>query len=196
MAWNYIAPHCVILGAMSLSRRQFFRRLARPGEKTPQERLARYELMDVYLRTHLLPYDFALAAEQEAELFAAVRAALEETNDEELFSAILRFKVEEVADRKIRRWREENQLKEQQHRLNELRHSAADHVGAFLNGQATPAVVEQLQTRFGTPDLKALETELAKRIQEWIGTVEDSELLQYDVVTVRDLVFAELRSWC
>jgi hypothetical protein len=93
---------------MSLSRRQFFRRLARPGQKTPAERRERYEIMDAYVRTHLLPYDFSLTAEQQSELLASVRSELEQTNDEELFSAILRFKVEEIADRKIRGWREEN----------------------------------------------------------------------------------------
>ena len=91
---------------MSLSRRQFFNRLVRPGQRTPEERRARYELMDVYLRTHLMPYDFALTPDQEKELVDVVRSALEQTDDEELFSAIIRFKVEEVADRKIRFWRE------------------------------------------------------------------------------------------
>jgi hypothetical protein len=181
---------------VSLSRRQFFRRLVRPGEKTREERQARYEAMYGYVRTDLLPYDFSLTAEQEAELFAAVRAALEETGDEELFSAIIRFKVDEAVDSKIRPWREASQLNEQLNRVNELRNSAADYVSTFLNGQATPAAVEQLKQHFATQDSKALEAELRKRIQEWIATVEDSEILQYDVVTVKDLVFAQLRSWC
>jgi hypothetical protein len=129
-------------------------------------------------------------------LFAAVRSALEETNDEELFSAILRFKVEEVVDSKIRSWREENQLKEQIQRLTELRASAADYVGVYLNAQATPAAVEQLRNRFAEQDSKALEGELVKRVREWIASVDDAELLQYDVVTVKELVFAQLRSWC
>jgi hypothetical protein len=182
--------------AMSLSRRQFFRRLARPGQKTLAERRERYELMDAYVRTHLLPYDFSLTADQESELFAAVRSDLEETNDEELFSAILRFKVEEVVDRKIRLWREQNQLKEQLNRLHEIRQSAPDYVSTFLNGQATPVAIEQLKTRLGTEDLKALEAALRTRIHEWIVTLDDSELLQYDVVTVKDRVFEQLRSWC
>jgi hypothetical protein len=152
--------------------------------------------MDAYVRTSLLPYDFSLTAEQEAELFAAVRAALQETADDELFSAIIRFKVDEVADAKIRPWREASQLNEQLNRVKEVRDSAADYVSTFLNGQATPAAVEQLKQHFAIEDSKALEAELRKRIQEWISTVEDSELLQYDVVTVRDLVFAHLRSWC
>src|SRR4030095_12075685 len=104
------------LQTMSLSRRQFFRRLMHPGQKSLEERLARYELMDTYVRTNLLPYDFSLTADQEAELLATVRSALEETGDEELFSAIVRFKVEEVADRKIRLWRDEDQLKYQRAR--------------------------------------------------------------------------------
>lgn len=181
---------------MSLSRRQFFRRLVRPGQKSPEERESRYSVMDTYVRTHLLPYDFSLTADQEAELFAVVRSALEETNDEELFSAILRFKVEEVVDSKIRPWRDENQLKEQIQRLTEIRASAADYVGAFLSAQATPAAVEQLKNRFAADDSKDLEHELVKQVQEWIRSVDDGELLQYDVVTVKDLVFAQLRSWC
>jgi hypothetical protein len=181
---------------MSLSRRQFFRRLTRPGERTAQERQNRYEAMDAYVRTHLLPYDFSLTEEQEAELFAFVRSDLENTGDEELFSAIVRFRVEEVTDRKIRFWREENLLKDQLQRVQEIRNSAPDYVGMFLNAQATPAAVDQLKSRFGIDCSKELELELTARIQEWVKSVDDAELLQYNVVTVKDLVFAQLRSWC
>jgi hypothetical protein len=181
---------------VSLSRRQFFRRFVKPGEKTREERNARYEAMDAYVRTNLLPYDFCLTAAQEAELFATVRTALEETGDEELFSEILRFKVDEVVDSKIRPWREASYLDEEGTRLRELRRIAVDYVNLFLNGQGSPTAIEQLQQELATYDLPALEAELRKRIQEWIGTVDDRELLQYDVVTVKDLVFAQLRSWC
>ena len=184
------------LQTMSLSRRQFFRRLMRPGQKSPEERQARYELMDTYVRTHLLPYDFSLAAEQETELFSTVRSALEETGDEELFSAIVRFKVEEVADRKIRVWREEDHLKHQRARLSELRQSAVDYVGAFLKVQGTSTTADHLMTRFAVVDSAELEGELMRHVREWIATVDDGELLQYDVVSIKDLVFAQLRSWC
>jgi len=181
---------------MSLSRRQFFRRLVKPGEKTYKERKARYELMNAHVRTHLLPYDFALSATQEAELFAAVRTALEDTSDEELFSAIIRFKVEEVVDSKIRPWREQNRILEESNRLAEIRRCGADYVSAFLNGQATPAAIERLKSRCGIQDVKTLEAELKSRIEAWLATVDDSELLRHDVVTVKDLVFTQLRSWC
>lgn len=91
---------------MALNRRDFFRKIAKPAEKSREERLARYEMMEVYVRTELLPYDFALTPEQQDELFAAVRKALEGAGDEELFSAIIRFKVAEVVDAKIRDWRD------------------------------------------------------------------------------------------
>src|SRR5262249_37253800 len=133
---------------MSLSRRQFFNRLVRPNYKSPEERRSRYELMNTYVRTHLLPYDFSITSEQEAELFESVNADLEQTPDDELFSSILRFRVEEAVDRKIRPWREQNQLKEQAQRLKEVRRSAADYVSAFLNGQGTPSAIEQLRLRF------------------------------------------------
>ena len=184
------------LVGVSLSRRQFFRRLVKPGEKTREERQARYEVMDAYVRTSLLPYDFSLTAEQEAELLAAVRAGLEETGDEELFSAIVRFRVDELADAKIRPWREASQANEQLARVKELRDSAVDYVSAFLNGQASPTSLDQLKEKFAIEDSKALENELRNRVREWIAALDDSELLQYDVVTVKDLVFAQLRSWC
>jgi hypothetical protein len=104
---NYIAPPLCYLGAMSLSRRRFFEQFMRPGKKSPEERKVRYEMMEEYVRTQVVPPDSPLTARQEAELFNALRSALEETDDEELFSVVLHFKVEEVVDRQLRKWREE-----------------------------------------------------------------------------------------
>ena len=185
-----------MVGTMSLSRRQFFRRFLNPTEKTRAERAARYQMMESYVRTQLLPYDFSISAEQEYELFAEVRSALEQTGDEELFSAIIRFKVDEVVDSKIRPWRLESQTKDQLDRLNEIRSSAADYVNTFLSVQATPATVDQLKQTLGIQDAKALEEDLKRRVNEWVATLDDAELLHYDVFTVKDLVFAQLRSWC
>src|SRR5215471_13353406 len=97
---------------MALSRRDFFRKIAKPREKSREERIARYEELEQYVQTELLPYDFALTAAQQDELFTTVRKALEETADEELFSAIIRFTLDETVDRKIRPWREANRLNE------------------------------------------------------------------------------------
>ena len=190
-------PHgCVILSSMSLSRRQFFRRLWNPSDASRAQRLARYEVMETYVRTHLLPYDFSLTSEQEADLFAEVRALLERSPDDELFSVFIRAIVEEVVETKIRPWREENRLRSESDRLKEVRDAAADYVGSFLSLQATPAAVEQLKQRFGIDDSPALEAALRMRISAWVGGLEDEQLAQYDVFTVKDLVFAQLRSWC
>ena len=90
----------------------------KPGEKSREERIARYEEMEQYIRTEFFPYDFALTSAQQDELFATVRKALEETSDAELFSAIIRFTVDETVDRKIRPWREANRLNERLNRLD------------------------------------------------------------------------------
>ena len=152
--------------------------------------------MASYVRTSLLPYDFSLTEAQESELFAAVRAALEETGDEELFSATIRYKIDQVVDSKIRPWREASYMDDEGTRLRELRRIAVDYVNLFLNGQGSPTTIEQLQRELAIHDISTLEVTLRKLIQEWIQTVPDSDLLKYDVVTVKDLVFDQLRSWC
>ena len=152
--------------------------------------------MASYVRTSLLPYDFSLTEAQESELFAAVRAALEETGDEELFASTIRYKIDQVVDSKIRPWREASYMDDEGTRLRELRRIAVDYVNLFLNGQGSPTTIEQLQRELAIHDIATLEVTLRKLIQEWIQTVPDSDLLKYDVVTVKDLVFDQLRSWC
>ena len=181
---------------MSLSRRQFFRRFLGSNEKTNAQRAARYDVMETYVRTHLLPYDFSLTAEQEADLFTDVRATLAGSTDDELFSVVIRHIMEELVDHKLQPWREENHVKNQADRVREIRDAALDYVGTFLNVQASPTTVDQLKLRFGTQDLQALEADLRNRIQSWVAGLDDDQVLQYDVFTVKDLVFAQLRSWC
>jgi len=82
--------------------------------------------METYVRTSLLPYDFSLTSEQEADLFCEVRSTLERSSDDELFSAFMRPIIEEVVGTKIRPWREENLLKSQSDRLTEIRNGASD----------------------------------------------------------------------
>ena len=152
--------------------------------------------METYVRTHLLPYDFSLTAEQEADLFAEVRTILQGATDDELFSVVIRHMMEELVDVKVQPWREENRLKNQLERVKEIRDAAVDYVGTFLGVQASPSTLEQLRQAVGINDPQSLEAELRRRVAEWIIGVEDDQLLQYDVFTVKDLVFAQLRSWC
>src|SRR4051794_20059696 len=89
---------------MALDRRQFFRRFL-PGDKTSDQRAGRYDSLETYVRTRLLPYDFTLSEAQEHELIAAVRALLEKMPNKDLFSPDVRVRVEEVVESKIQPWR-------------------------------------------------------------------------------------------
>jgi hypothetical protein len=60
---------------------------------------------------------------------------------------------------------------------------------------ATPQVLDQLKNHCGIDNAEGLETELKERIKAWLADIPDDDLLQHDVVTIKDLVFAQLRSW-
>src|SRR5262245_28823681 len=97
---------------MALSRRQFFRRFLTPGERTREQRVARYGVLESYVRTYLLPYDFALTDTQYSELFTEVRNNLERTTDEELFSPSVHQLLDRVTEQKLQPWREAYWLQE------------------------------------------------------------------------------------
>ena len=97
---------------MPLSRRQFFRRFLSPSERSAQERLTRYAVLESYVRTHLLPYDFAVTDEQLSELVAEVRVILGSTSDEDLFSPRIYNVIDGIVNAKIEPWREAYWLQE------------------------------------------------------------------------------------
>jgi hypothetical protein len=178
---------------MSLSRRQFFRHFWRDGKT---QRTARIRALETYVRTSLLPYDFSITAEQEAELFIEVRSLLEQTPDEDLFAFSVRIHIEELVGRKLEPWRNESLRQDQAYRNREIRDSAIDYVDHFLKFQASPAAIDQLKRRFQIHDNDQLKSELESKIRVWIADVDEEQLLNYDVFTVKDLVFSQLRSWC
>ena len=180
---------------MALSRRQFFRRFWSSGNASP-ERLARYDALETYVRTQLLPYDFTLTEEQERELIAAVREVLEKTSNEELFSNIVRGRIGEIVEARIQPWRRQSDSGGRTERLREVRIAAPDYVSTFLNVQADTPIVEQLKQTYEIQDLGELEALLKRQIETWIADADDRLIQQYDVISVQDLVFAQLRSWC
>lgn len=181
---------------MSLSRRQFFRNLWSPGNAPSPARRARYETLETYVRTHLLPYDFTLTEEQERELISNVRYFLELTPNDMLFSSLIRPRIEELVEAKIESWRQENLDQLKAERAREIRNAAPDYVNTFLNFQASPLTIDQLKQRFTIDDPQQLEIELKAKVRIWIDGVSDGELQQYDVFSIKDAVFAEIRSWC
>jgi len=139
----------------------------------------------------LIPFDFSLTPEQTSEVFDTADVALKAASDEDLFSDAIRIRLDQLIEPKIKMWY--NQLLEH---VQDVRHSAADYVSAFLGYEATPEQIEQLRLRFTMEDYGDLEGELKKQIRTWVAGLDNESLRKYDVVTVKDLVFAELRSWC
>jgi len=181
---------------MSLSRRQFFRSLWNVNDPQSPKRLKRYEALETYARTQLFPYDFTLTDEQERELIQEVRSALEKTPNDELFSNVIRGRIEQIVETKIQPWRKDSDVFALTERLREMRQIAPDYVSKFLQVQAGTPVIEQLKQMYGIYDLAELEASLKRQVGLWISELDDRLLSQYDLISVQELVFAQLRSWC
>ena len=80
--------------------------------------------------------------------------------------------------------------------LREVRQVAPDYVSSFMTEHAGTPIIGQLQEAYGIDDLDDLEALLKDQIRTWINESNDRLIRQYDVVSVRDLVFTQLRSWC
>jgi hypothetical protein len=181
---------------MPISRRQFFRQLWNPDEKSAAQRLARYEALERDARRYFLPYDFSLTEEQETRLFCDLRSILEPLSNEELFSPTVIQRIEGIMEERLRPWREENWAQQRAERAREVRQASPDYVATFLTVQATAQTVEQLRTRLKAENVNALESVLRQRIQTWVEQLPDEEVNRYDIFTVKDAVFDQLRSWC
>jgi hypothetical protein len=164
---------------MDLSRRHFFRRLWSTGDKTQEERLARYTVLESFARTQLLPYDFSLTDEQLSAMQEGVRFHLKATRDKELFAPEICVKLEAEA-----------------RRAEQNREAALGHVSSFLSEKATPAQIDALRARFGVQDLKAVEARLETELRSWVNGQTNEELLHCDSESIKNLVFAQILSWC
>ena len=183
---------------MGLSRRHFFRRLWSTGDRTPEERLSRYTVLESFARTQLLPYDFSLTDEQISAMQAGVRFHLKATRDNELFAPEICVKLQKIVDAMIEPWRQEHFLKLEAElaRAEKNREAALGHIAAFLSEKATSAQLAALRSRFGTPDLKAIEARMETELHSWVNGLTNEEVLQYDADSIRELVFAHVLSWC
>ena len=81
-------------------------------------------------------------------------------------------------------------------RLQEIREAAPDFVAIFLVAEEEQGTVEQFKEIYGMSDPAELERMLRDQMRMWISEADDRLISQYDTTTVRDLVFAQLRSWC
>jgi hypothetical protein len=181
---------------MSISRRQFFRGMAGQGEGRQREHERRVSELDAYVRTNLLPYDFALTAEQTAAVLAAVRAGIDldgpdgVVSSEDLLSYARRRQMDGIVEETVRPWREEYWKAE------EVRRSAAVLVQEFFAIEATPEDRLKLTERFHVPSPADLEGETDRQVQAWLAGLSNARMAACDDEALRELVFAELRSWC
>jgi len=183
---------------MDLSRRHFFRRLWSTGERTPEERALRYLELESFSRMQLLPYDFTLTDEQLAAMQEGVRFHLKATRDKELFAEDICVKLQKIVDAMMEPWRQEHFLKleAEARRAEQNREAALGYVSIFLTEKATPAHLAALRSRYGVQDLKAIESRLETELRSWANGQTNEELLQCDTESIKNLVFAQILSWC
>ena len=176
--------------SVPISRRQFFGRFAGSGEWTEQERQSRITELESRARGALLPYDFTLDPYQTATLFDEIRTRLKAMNDKALHSGELSTVISAIEVSMIQPWREAHEKAE------EVRLAASNHITDFLACHTTPEDLQRLRHRFNIPYSTVVEEEVRRHAQQWLDTVSDSRILEYDAASVRELVFSELRSWC
>ncbi len=183
---------------MDLSRRHFFRRLWSTGERTPEERLARYEVLESFCRTQLLPYDFSLSDAQLVTMQENVRFHLRATRDKELFAPEICVKLQKIVDAMMEPWRQEHFLKleAEARRAEQYREIAMTFVAEFLHERATPSQLDLLRQRFGVQDVQAIESRLEAEMRSWANGQTNEELLMGDSQSIKNLVFAQILSWC
>jgi len=183
---------------MELSRRHFFRRLWSTGDRTPEERQARYAVLESFARTQLLPYDFTLTESQLGVMTAGVRFHLKATRDSELFAPEICVKLQKIVDSMTEPWRQEHflMLEAELTRASQNREAAIRHIASFLHHSASAKQISALRHRFGVSDLPALEARLETEIHSWINGITNEEVLRYDEDSIQELVFAQLLSWC
>ena len=174
---------------MAISRRQFFRGVVGQGEARQLEHERKIAALDTYVRTNLLPYDFALTGEQTAEVLTNVRAAIDIDEADDLFTYERRQRMNEIVEETVRPWRDEFWKAE------EVRRSASILVQEFLEIEATPEERQRLGQRFHIPYPNVLEEEIGRQVQAWLAGLSNSRVASCDNAALRELVFSELRSW-
>ena len=175
---------------MPISRRQFFRGLVGQSEDRQRELQKRRSAVESYVATALLPYDFALTADQTAEALAAAVAGVDVDGNTDLFSSDGCQRLHEIVDTKVQLWREEY------HRAEEARRDALSFVEEFLTLEATPEDLRKLGEHFQTLATGTLNEELERHLRVWLSDWPHSRLASCSRSELRELVFSEIRSKC
>ena len=160
------------------------------GEGRQREEERQSTALDTYVRTNLLPYDFALTGEQTDQVLAAVRAVIQPVEGEDLFTYERRQQMNHSVEETVRPWREEYWKAE------EVRRDAAIMVQQFFAVETTPEERVKLCQRFHVSYPAVLEEEIARQVQVWLAGLPNARVAACDGSVLRDLVFSEIKSWC
>jgi len=165
---------------MPISRRQFFRGLVGQSEDRQRELQKRIAAVESYVRTTLLPYDFALTAEQTTEALTAAVSGVEIDGTTDLFTYEGRMQLLEIVDVKVQRWRDEYL------RAEDARRDALTLAEEFLTLEATPTERQKFADR----------EEFERQLRVWLSDLPNARLASCSRSELRELVFSEIRSRC
>jgi len=179
-----------------IDRRAFFSGLwkRRPQvQRTRAERKTRYKALEMHVRLHLLPIDFALTKSEETFLWSRVRSLLELTDDQELFSTGITQRLSQLVEGIIEPLRMASAEVTPNREPESLRQAAIDTVATFLKNASEPEI-DSLKTKFSLADQTDLERYLRREIAIWVNALEDSEVLKHDAYSIQDPARARLRA--
>ncbi len=179
-----------------IDRRAFFSGLwkRRPQfQRTRAERKTRYKALETHVQLHFLPNDFALTEAEEAFLWSRVRALLELTDDQNLFSTGITKRLSQLVEDILEPLRMASAEVTPSREPESLRQAAIEKVGTFLKN-ASESEIDSLKTKFSLADLTDLERHLRQEISMWVHALEDSEVVKHDSFSIQDPVFARLRA--
>jgi hypothetical protein len=174
---------------MPISRRKFFRGLIGQSDDRQRQQQKRTVEVDSYVRTNLLPYDFALTSEQTADVLAAAASGVDIDGDGDLFTYENRMRLREIVDARVQVWREEYL------RAEDMRKNATHFVQEFLL-EASSEERERLGSHFQMPYPADLDQEIDRQIRVWLSDLSNAFLAQKSATQLRELVFLQIRSWC
>jgi len=146
--------------------------------------------VEAYVRTNLLPYDFALTGGQTEKVLAAAVASVEIGAEDELLTYDRRTRLRQIVEKMVEEWREEFL------RAEETRREAMPFVAEFLSMEATSEDLLKLRRRFYVPYPAVLEEEIERQVRAWLSGLSNARLAGCAGEALRDLVLSELRSWC
>ena len=177
-----------------VNRRQFLSCFWKGQQGVPRseaDREARYQALETHVQTELLPTDFALTETEKSQLSSRIGSFLKKASDEDLFSTDIVDRLKLLVEDVLEPWQMANDEMTARKKPQELRIAAIESVPLFLNA-ATREQIDSLMKRFALVNRIELEVRLREDVATWIQRMENTDLLNYDAVSIQEPVFRHL----